>query len=148
MNLARDALFIVKSALVLLKKAGRMTVDRLTVMKTAYLIEREYFLMEGEKLTDLIYFNYVYGPYNGLIIDALEKLASDGAIEKEGDCEYNIAAYNEKSDIPKEINERLVKILRKHRYSFSLVDFVHGLKEVKETGFGEEICFEKATKTA
>jgi len=135
---------VVNSAIALLKKSGKVVVDRLAVMKTAYLIEREYFMLTKKRFTNLIYFNYTYGPYNGLIVQALEKLASDRKIEKDDDYEYIVAFYNPDINVPEKIGKKIVKILKRHKYSFSLVDYVHNLKEVRETRFGEEIRFEKA----
>jgi len=139
-----SAQVIVDSAIALLKAAGRTIVDRLTVMKTAYLIEREYFLTKKERLTKLTYYKYTYGPYNGLIVDRLEELASENKIEKESDYEYNIAFYFPESSLPEKVSKRVIEILRAHDYSFSLVDYVHSFNEVKETDFSEEIRLEKA----
>jgi len=144
MSFSDGAHVIVDSAIALLKMAGRIVVDRLTVMKTAYLIERKYFLTKKERLTNLTYYKYVYGPYNGLIINRLEELASENRIEKESDYEYNISFYNPKNKISEEISKEVVKVLKTHKYSFNLVDYVHNFKEVKETIFGEEIRFENA----
>jgi len=144
MDLLDDASRVVNSAIVLLKESGRVVVDRLAVMKTAYLIEREYFRSMKKRFTNLTYFNYTYGPYNELIVQALEKLASDRKIEKNDDYEYIVAFYNPDKNVPEEIGEKIVKILKKHKYSFNLVDYVHNLKEVRGTKFGEEIRFEKA----
>jgi len=141
----KSAQVIVDSAIALLKAAGRTIVDRLTVMKTAYLIEREYFLTKKERLTNLTYYKYIYGPYNGLIVNRLEELASENKIEKESDYEYNIAFYSPKNILPEKVSKRVIKKLKTYDYSFSLVDYVHSFKEVQETSFGEEIRLEKAT---
>jgi len=71
-----DAMLMAKVAIAFLRRARKVVVTRLEIMKTAYLVEREYYLVMRRRLTGLPYFNYVYGPYNGLVMDAVEILAS------------------------------------------------------------------------
>lgn len=77
-DLWKDALKITLITLAVLKRAGFNIVDRMMVLKTAYLIEREYFRLTGKRLTSLPYYNYTYGPFNGLIIEVLEALSKKG----------------------------------------------------------------------
>ena len=77
-DLWKDALKITLIALTVLKRAGFNIVDRMMVLKTAYLIEREYYKQTGKRFTSLPYYNYTYGPFNGLIIEVLEALSKRG----------------------------------------------------------------------
>ena len=143
-QLEKDAEKIVKLAIRVIKKAGYMTTDRLTIMKVAYLIEREYYLETGSRLTSLSYSNYYYGPYNEFVMIALEQLANTGNIQKVDDYTYDLSPVNIE-DIPsplKEVEKRVINIIRK-KTSFTLVDYIHTLREVKGTPFGEEISFKK-----
>ena len=132
---------ITRITLAVLKRADRIIADRLTIMKTAYLIEREYYRIRGERLTPLPYYKYTYGPFNGLITEAVEKLD----LPKLDDYTYEIYDFDERTAIndvtPEEAIKNVLEILKKTADSFRLVDYVHKLREVKDTPFGEEIKF-------
>ena len=143
-QLEKDAEKIVKLAIRVIKKAGHVMADRLTIMKVAYLIEREYYLRTRKRLTSLSYSNYYYGPYNEFVMIALEQLANTRNIRKMDDYTYDLSLINieDTPSLLEEVEKKVINIIRK-KSSFTLVDYIHTLKEVKGTPFGEEISFEK-----
>jgi len=120
----------------ILKNLGYSTVDVMTFLKTAYLLERIYYQKTGRRLTSLSYYNYTYGPFNGILLEELEKLPSTGE-----DYTYSLENVTFKVELPTDIIEDLREILLKFNCSFELVAYVTNLPEVKNTPFGKEIPF-------
>lgn len=87
-TLLTSARKLLKTTFQVLKLANKSTADKLMIMKTAYLIQREYFKVHGKRFVNLPFFRYFYGPYNQLILIALDEFAQQGLIEQTDDLEY------------------------------------------------------------
>jgi len=134
---------LLEATLQVLKLANKPVVDKLMIMKTAYLIQREHFKAYGKHFVDLPFFKYVYGPYNQLVLVALDEFAQQGLIEQTDDLEFNSATFSSKCSLPSEVSRSVAALLNKFKYSFDLTDYVRKLPEVMKTRFGEEIKFEE-----
>lgn len=137
---------LVKLTLSTLRRAEFYSASRVEILKTAYLLEREYYLREGKRLSSLPYYHYPYGPFNGLIIEAVEELS----LPKLDDNIYEIYGLDDETlgdvDYPEKALKRVLKILKKHSDEVSLVKYALRLKEVKKTPPGEEIDFSSLHK--
>jgi len=139
---------LVRLVLVLFRNAGFHSVTRMHVIKACYLIEREYFKRRRQRLTDLYYYNYLYGPFNMRIVNVLEEMTDQGVIRRgEDEYTYDISDLHYLYDdrimkiVSKPILNKVMRIIRKHPYAFDLAEYVHRLPEVRDTPFGEPIRF-------
>ena len=134
---------LLEVTLQILKLAGKLVVDKLTIMKVAYLVQRSYFEVHGKHFVDLPFFKYVYGPYNQFLLLALDELVKQGRVEQIGDLEFDISSFSSKLTLSPEVSNAVIAVLNKFKYSFDLVDYTRKLPEVMKTRFGEEIEFEE-----
>jgi len=139
---------LVRLVLVLFRNAGFHSVTRMHVIKACYLIEREYFKEKRRRLTDLHYYNYLYGPFNMRIVNVLEEMADQEVIRRgEDEYTYDISDLHYLDDkrimkiVSKSVLVRVRSIIKKYPYAFDLAEYVHRLPEVRNTPFGEPIRF-------
>lgn len=138
-------LYIVYKAI---KEYGYEKIDRLQVVKILYLIDKLLKERNGSKVTAYNYIHERLGPYDQTIVMDLTKFVKLGKLINTGSYyEYVLCDNFDVKDLEKfkeidnmimndtEIKNQIISIFELGRNVTALLDFVHSLKEVKDTPF-------------